>query len=65
MASTVANILPIIMGADFTLYGPIESASEAYFYCGLADAFIAHTMRQEYKIEPSSREHPMYKIFRG
>jgi tetrahydromethanopterin S-methyltransferase subunit H len=65
MASTVANVLPIIMGADFTLYGPIESAYEAYFYCGLADAFVAHTMRQEYKIEPSSREHPMYKIFRG
>jgi tetrahydromethanopterin S-methyltransferase subunit H len=65
MASTVANILPVIMGADFTLYGPIESAQEAYFYCGLADAFVAHSMRQEYKMEPSSREHPMYKIFRG
>jgi tetrahydromethanopterin S-methyltransferase subunit H len=65
MASTVANTLPVIMGADFTLYGPIESAQEAYFYCGLADAFVAHSMRQEYKIEPSSREHPMYKIFRG
>jgi tetrahydromethanopterin S-methyltransferase subunit H len=65
MASTVANILPVIMGADFTLYGPIESAQEAYFYCGLADAFVAHSMRQEYKIEPSSREHPMYRIFRG
>jgi len=65
MASTVANILPLVMGADFTLYGPIESAQEAYFYCGLADAFVAHSMRQEYKIEPSSREHPMYKIFRG
>lgn len=65
MASTVANILPVIMGADFTLYGPIERAQEAYFYCGLADAYVAHSMRQEYRIEPSSREHPMYKIFRG
>ena len=65
MASTVANTIPVIMGADFMLYGPIESAPEAYFYCGLADAFIAHSMRQEYKLEPSSREHPMYKIFRG
>ena len=65
MASTIANVLPLIMGADFTLYGPIESAKEAYFYCGLADAFIAHSMRQEFKMEPSTREHPMYKIFRG
>jgi tetrahydromethanopterin S-methyltransferase subunit H len=65
MASTVANTLPLIMGADFTLYGPIESAPEAYFYCGLADAFVAHSMRQEYRMEPSSREHPMYRIFRG
>ncbi|WXG47309.1 MAG: tetrahydromethanopterin S-methyltransferase subunit H [Candidatus Atabeyarchaeum deiterrae] len=65
MASTVANILPIIMGASFSLYGPIESAHEAYFYCGLADAYVAHAMRQEYKIDPLTREHPMYKIFRG
>jgi len=65
MASTVANTIPVIMGADFMLYGPIESAPEAYFYCGLANAFVAHSMRQEYKMEPSSREHPMYKIFRG
>jgi tetrahydromethanopterin S-methyltransferase subunit H len=65
MANTVANILPIVMGADFTLYGPIESAPEAYFYCGLTNAYIAQSMRQEYKSEPSSREHPMYKIFKG
>jgi tetrahydromethanopterin S-methyltransferase subunit H len=65
IASTVANILPIVMGANFTLYGPVESASEAYFHCGLADAYVAHSMRQEYKMEPSTREHPMYKIFKG
>jgi tetrahydromethanopterin S-methyltransferase subunit H len=65
MASTVANVFPLIMGADFTLYGPIDNAREAYFYCGLANAFIAHAMRQEYRIEPSTREHPMYKIFRA
>lgn len=65
IANTVANIFPIIMGANFSLYGPIENAQEAYFYCGLADAYVAHSMRQEYKTEPLTREHPMYKIFRG
>jgi tetrahydromethanopterin S-methyltransferase subunit H len=65
IASTVANVFPIVMGANFTLYGPVESAPLAYFYCGLADAYVAHSMRQEYKIEPSTREHPFYKIFKA
>jgi tetrahydromethanopterin S-methyltransferase subunit H len=63
LACSVANTLPIIMGADFTLYGPIENASDAYFYCSLADAYVAYSMRQEFGIKPLTREHPLYKIF--
>lgn len=65
IASSVANVFPIVMGANFMLYGPIEGAPDAYFYCGLADAYISHSMRYEFKIQPMSREHPVYKIFRG
>jgi len=65
LASSVANIFPIALGADFTLYGPIENASNAYFYCSLADAYIAYSMRTEHRIRPLTREHPLFKIFRG
>lgn len=63
LACSVANTFPILMGADFTLYGPIEHASDAYFYCGLADAYVAYTMRQQFGIKPLTSEHPLYKIF--
>jgi len=65
IASTVANVFPIVMGANFMLYGPIEGAEDAYFHCGLADAFVSYSVRYEFKTEPMSREHPAYKIFRG
>ena len=64
LASTVANTLAIAMGADFILYGPIESAPIAYFHCALADAYTAFSMRQEYGIRPIVSNHPMFKIFR-
>nr|MDO8099217.1 tetrahydromethanopterin S-methyltransferase subunit H [Candidatus Njordarchaeota archaeon] len=65
IASTAANVFPIVMGANFMLYGPIEGAPDAYFYCGLADAYVSHSVRYEFKTEPMSREHPVYRIFRG
>ncbi|MHA1712344.1 MAG: hypothetical protein ACTSUS_09895, partial [Candidatus Freyarchaeota archaeon] len=65
LASSVANVFPIVLGADFTLYGPIENASNAYFYCALADAYIAYSMRMEHGIRPLTRDHPLFKIFRG
>ena len=45
--NVVANLLPITMGANFTLYGPIDGASELYVPCAFLDACIAYTMRQE------------------
>jgi len=64
LAGSVANIFPIILGANFTLYGPVENAPSAYFYCALADAYVAYSMRQEFGIELLTREHPIFKIFR-
>lgn len=59
----VANITPIIMGANFLLYGPLKRAASMYPPCALADAYIAYSMRQEFKIRPLTREHPLFKIF--
>jgi len=65
LAGAVANAIPIAMGADFILYGPIENAPEAYFTCALADAYTAYSTRQEYRITPLTRNHPLFKIFRS
>jgi tetrahydromethanopterin S-methyltransferase subunit H len=64
IASSVANVFPIVLGANFILYGPIENATNAYFYCGLADAYVAYCAMQEFGIRPLIKEHPLFKIFR-
>ncbi|MEM3577909.1 MAG: tetrahydromethanopterin S-methyltransferase subunit H [Candidatus Bathyarchaeia archaeon] len=64
LACTVANVFPIFAGANFILYGPIEHAKNAYFYCALADAYVAYTLAQESKVRPLEKEHPLFKIFK-
>jgi len=63
LASTVANTIPIVLGANFLLYGPIESAPIAYFYCALANAYVAYSALQEFGTKPLAKAHPLYKIF--
>ncbi len=64
LATSVANVFPVVAGANFILYGPIENASHAYFYCGLADAYVAYAVSQEFGTRPLTRDHPLYKIFK-
>lgn len=64
LACSVANVFPIFAGANFILYGPIEHAKSAYFYCALADAYVAYTLTQEFGIRPLEKEHPLFKIFK-
>lgn len=64
LACAVANVFPIFAGANFVLYGPIEHAKDAYFYCALADAYVAYSATQELKIRPLEKEHPLFKIFK-
>jgi len=64
LASSVANVFPISVGADFILYGPIENSSNAYFYCALADTYVAYCVRQEFGIRPLTKDHPLFKIFK-
>lgn len=65
IASSVADVLPIFMGANFVIYGPIENASNAYFHCALADAYVAYSVRQEFGTRPLTSNHPLFKIFRA
>ncbi len=64
LSAAVANVFPIMMGADFALYGPIEKAVDIYTACSLADAYVAYSMKADEGMGPGSKEHPLYKIFR-
>ncbi|MEM3017503.1 MAG: tetrahydromethanopterin S-methyltransferase subunit H [Candidatus Bathyarchaeia archaeon] len=61
--NAVAHVTPIVMGANFLLYGPVRRAPEIYPACALADAYVSYSMRQEYGIRPISNSHPVFKIF--
>jgi tetrahydromethanopterin S-methyltransferase subunit H len=62
-ANAVAHVAPIMMGANFLLYGPLSRAPRIYLPCALADAYVAYAMRQQYRINPLTKEHPLFKIF--
>jgi len=64
VALTAANVIPISLGANFILYGPVESAPVAYYGCALADAYVAFNMRLEYRMRPATQNHPLFKVFR-
>jgi tetrahydromethanopterin S-methyltransferase subunit H len=61
--NAVAHVTPIILGANFLLYGPASRAPEIYPACGLADAYVSYSMRQEFGIKPLTNNHPIFKIF--
>ena len=62
--STVASVFPVVLGADFLLYGPIENAVKAYYASAIADAYVAYSARQEFGSQPQGRSHPLFRIFR-
>jgi tetrahydromethanopterin S-methyltransferase subunit H len=62
--SVVANVLPIIMGSNFMLYGPVENAVKLYTPIAVTDAYIAYAMMQEHKVRPLTNTHPIFNIFR-
>ncbi|MGQ9542545.1 MAG: tetrahydromethanopterin S-methyltransferase subunit H [Candidatus Bathyarchaeia archaeon] len=61
--NAIAHVTPIIMGANFLLYGPLRRAPEIYPACALADAYVSYNMRQEYGIRPLTNTHPVFRIF--
>ncbi len=60
--ASIANGLPIAIGADFVLYGPINDAEYMFPVVGLINAAYAQVLMEE-GIRPSS-SHPRFKISR-
>jgi len=61
--NAIAHATPILMGANFVLYGPVSYARRIYLPCALADAYVAYCMRQQYGIRPLTKNHPLFRIF--
>lgn len=59
---TYANAMPILMGADFTLFGPISYASDVFPVCALADALVAYSGRY-LGTKIGIPDHPLRRIF--
>jgi len=57
-----ANAIPILLGADFILFGPISYASEIFPVCALADALVAYTCRY-LGTDILASNHPLRRIF--
>ncbi|MBS7655919.1 tetrahydromethanopterin S-methyltransferase subunit H [Candidatus Bathyarchaeota archaeon] len=55
-----ANALPVVFGADFILYGPIEYANYIFPAIALIDAALAQLIIELRK--PINRSHPLFKI---
>jgi tetrahydromethanopterin S-methyltransferase subunit H len=61
-AAAASFALTQFEGADFLLYGPVRFAPWVYPACSAVDGLIAYGGRFS-GIRPTSREHPLYKIF--
>jgi tetrahydromethanopterin S-methyltransferase subunit H len=59
-AVAVANSLPIALGADFVIYGPINTAEDVFPAVALIDAAYSQ-IQIEKRVRPG-RDHPRYRI---
>jgi tetrahydromethanopterin S-methyltransferase subunit H len=57
------QVVPLVLGANFLLYGVIEAAPWVFPACAAVDAMIASTAQIEHGIETLTDEHPLYKLF--
>lgn len=65
LRAALANSFSIPVGADFSLYGPIDDAEEMYTAVSLTDAYVAYAMKLGEQREPKTDNHPLNKIFRA
>ncbi|NQE45508.1 Tetrahydromethanopterin S-methyltransferase subunit H [ANME-1 cluster archaeon GoMg2] len=56
-----SNIIPVIAGMDFVLYGPIEHASTVFPLVGMGDMIVAEGNKAEHDID-SLEPHPLTKM---
>ncbi|MEM0010968.1 MAG: hypothetical protein QXT84_04655, partial [Candidatus Bathyarchaeia archaeon] len=60
--SSIANGLPVAIGADFILYGPVSDAEYIFPAISLINAAYAQILMEEGKRPPAT--HPRFKISR-
>jgi tetrahydromethanopterin S-methyltransferase subunit H len=56
-----ANALPVIMGADFCVYGPIRNAGSVFPLVAMTDKFMAEGAEDYFGVCPSD-DHPRRKL---
>jgi tetrahydromethanopterin S-methyltransferase subunit H len=61
MCDIGSNVIPILVGMDFVLYGPIENAPVVFPLCGMIDMIVSEANRTEHEIEPKE-PHPVLKM---
>jgi tetrahydromethanopterin S-methyltransferase subunit H len=61
MCDVGSNVIPILTGMDFVLYGPIENAPVVFPLCGMIDMIVSEANRTEHEIEPQE-PHPALKM---
>ncbi len=60
---TASQAVPLALGADFLLYGIIESAPWLFPACAAVDAMVATAARVEFGLKTLTTDHPLYKLF--
>ena len=65
LRAALANSFTIPMGADFSLYGPIDDSEYMFAACSLSDAYTAYGMKLGERRGPQTEDHPLNKIFRS
>jgi tetrahydromethanopterin S-methyltransferase subunit H len=58
-----SQVVPLILGADFLLYGTIESAPWIFPACAMVDAMLATAARTEFGMDTLTKETSLYKLF--
>jgi tetrahydromethanopterin S-methyltransferase subunit H len=61
ICDVASNIIPIIAGHDFVLYGPIENAQKVFPLVGMVNMMMAETAKAEHGIE-AVEPHPALKM---
>jgi tetrahydromethanopterin S-methyltransferase subunit H len=61
ICDVASNLMPVMAGHDFVLYGPIENAPRAFPLVGMADMIIAEAAKAEHDIE-AEEPHPILKM---
>ena len=61
ICDVASNVIPVVAGQDFVLYGPIENASLAFPLVGMTDMIVSEANKAEHDID-ALEPHPLMKL---